>query len=239
MDNDIIKYENVRNEKYYTINLNKNNNIEILLVHEFETDKGKDYIVVGQLKVGISDVNKEGATWCNIISEAVSAYKNDSSVLENNEDTYQNVFNIPHFYLTKEGYDLITHKFLNTNNEIIRTVGLVTAGNLSYKDYTVLKHGNEYAFMGFDDYDKLYIMRPEELENMAFQDMVSFVKINLNKVKRFINFNNNYSECVRISLFNYSGVSISTDGFEFLKSAVNTIDIYNDMRKQEIAAKKK
>lgn len=238
MDNRIIKYENVRNEKYYMINLHRNNDIDILLIHEFETDKGNDYIVVGESKAGITNVTRESATWCNLISETVSAYKT-SAILDNNEDTYQKVVNIPSFYLTKEGYDLVTHKFLFTNNEIIRTVGLVTAGNSSYKDYEVLKYDNKYAFMSFDDYDKIYILRPEELENMSIQSMVLLVKNNLNKVKRFISFNNNYSDYVRISLFNYSGVSISTSGLELLKSVVNTIDIYNNMRKENIETKKK
>ncbi|MCI9435446.1 MAG: hypothetical protein HFI86_09315 [Bacilli bacterium] len=239
MDNRIIKYENVRNEKYYMINLHRNNDIDILLIHEFETDKGNDYIVVGESKAGITNVTRESATWCNLISEAVSAYKTDTTVLDNNEDTYKKVANIPRFYPTKEGYDLITHKFLNTNNEIIRTVGLVKSGDSSYKDYTVLKYNNEYAFMSFDDYDKIYLLHPEEFEKMNLQNMVSFVKANLNKVKCFINFNNNYSEYVRLSLFNYSGVSISTSGLEFLKSLVNTIDIYNGMRKENIETKKK
>lgn len=239
MDNRIIKYENVRNEKYYMINLHRNNDIDILLIHEFETDKGNDYIVVGESKAGITNVTRESATWCNLISEAVSAYKTDTTVLDNNEDTYKKVANIPRFYPTKEGYDLITHKFLNTNNEIIRTVGLVKSGDSSYKDYTVLKYNNEYAFMSFDDYDKIYLLHPEEFEKMNLQNMVSFVKANLNKVKCFINFNNNYSEYVRFSLFNYSGVSISTSGLEFLKSLVNTIDIYNGMRKENIETKKK
>lgn len=233
-NNEIIKYENVKNEHYYMINLHRNNDIEILLINEFETDKGNDYIVVGKSTAGIANKNKEEATWCNLISEAVSAYKTDSTVLDNNEDTYKKVANIPYFYPTKEGYDLITHKFLNTNNEIIRTVGLVKSGDSSYKDYTVLKYNNEYAFMSFDDYDKIYLLHPEEFEKMNLQNMVSFVRANLNKVKLFINFNNNYSDYVRMSLFNYSGVSISTSGLEFLKSLVNTIDIYNGMRKGDI-----
>lgn len=240
MNNDkIIKYENVRNENYQMINLHKNNDIEILLVHEFETDKGKDYIVVGKSIAGIAETNKEGATWCNIISEVVSAYKNDTDVLENNFDTYQKVENIPYFFLTKEGYDLITHRFLYTNNEIIRTIGLVSAGNLAYKDYQILKYDSKYAFMSFNDYENSYILRPEEFENMNFFNMISFVKANLNKVKEFISSNDIYSDYVRNISFNYAGFSIPTDGLKFLKSAVNTIDTYNLIQKDNTNIKKK
>lgn len=240
MNNDeIIKYENVRNENYQMINLHRNNDIEILLVHEFETDKGKDYIVVGKSTAGIANTTKEGATWCNLISEVVSTYKNIGTVSVDNEKIYNKVENIPNFYFTKEGYDLITNRHSYTNNEIIRTVGLVSAGNSSYKDYTILKYGIEYAFMLFDDLEKIYILRPEDLKKMNFLNIMSFVGANLNKVKKFIYFNDNFSDYVRLSLFNYSGVSILTDGLEFLKSAVSTIDAYNLIQKDNTNIKKK
>lgn len=239
MNDNIIKYENVKNESYHMINFHKNNDIEILLVHEFETDKGKDYIVVGKSEAGLPNATKEGATWCNLISEVVSMYKTDSTVLENNVDTYQKVENIPYFYFTKEGYDLITHRFLYTNNEIIRTVGLVSAGGLSYKDYQVLKYNAGYEFMVFNDYEEQYILRSEELDNMNFFNMILFIKANLNKVKKYISFNDRYSDYVCMTLFNSAGLSAPTEFLKFLKSSVNTIEDYNLIKGENIGAKKK
>lgn len=238
-DNVVIKYENVRNENYKLVSFNKNGTIEHLLIHEFETDRGRDYLVVGKSMAGISSINKEGATWCNLVSEVVSIYKTDSTTLENNDETYQKVENIPYFYFTKEGYDLITHRFLYTNNTINKTIGLVSAGNMAYKDYQVLKYNSEYAFISFNDYESRYILRPEELENIDFGNMMIFIKANLNKVKKYIDFDNKYSDYVRTILFNSAGISAPPDFLNFLSSAVTTIEAYNKIYKENIETKKK
>ena len=190
-NNKIIKYENVRNENYRMINFHKNGTIEHMLVHEFETDNGKDYLVVGKSTASIPNIVKEGTGWSNIIAKVVSIYQNNSEmVLNSNETTYYDVANIPNFYLTKEGYDLITHKFLFTNNEIIRTVSVdrQQRGNeMCYMNEYKLLDGSEIEyFRTFDFYEKVYTLRDYEFQNLDIANLSSYVSANFNKCKKVI-----------------------------------------------------
>ncbi len=234
MNDNIIKYENIRNENYQMINFHKNGTLEHMLVHKFETDKGKDYLVVGKSTASIPNIVKEGTGWSNIIARVVSMYKDNSEmVLNSNETTYYDVANIPNFYLTKEGYDLITHKFLFTNNEIIRTVSVdrQQRGNeLCFMNEYKLLDGSEIEyFRTFDFYEKVYTLRDYEFQNLSITNLSSYISANFNKCKKVIALA--VQEGVLSSEVMEEFFS-SSDNLEILQAMVVAIDAINTIREK-------
>lgn len=224
MNNDrIIKYENVRNEKYQIVNFHKNGTIEHLLINEFETAAGKDYIVVGKLTSSIPAITKEGTGWTQIVDNVVSRYKTQAdSLRKKNDDSYSEVANIPNFFLTKEGYDLITHKFLFTNKEIIRTV---CADQKGYNCFD-----NEFEnFRSLDFYEKVYTLRDYEFQNLDISNLMEYTNANFNKCKRVIEL------AVREGVLPMDVVQeffSSSDNFQILNSIVMTIEAINTIREK-------
>lgn len=234
MNDNVIKYENIRNENYQMINFHKNGTIEHMLVHEFETDKGKDYLVVGKSTASIPNIVKEGTGWSNIIARVVSMYKNNPEiVLNSNETTYYDVANIPNFYLTKEGYDLITHKFLFTNNEIIRTVSVdrQQRGNAMcfMNEYKLLDGSEIEYFRTFDFYEKVYTLRDYEFQNLSITNLSSYISANFNKCKKVIALA--VQEGVLSSEVMEEFFS-SSDNLEILQAMVVAIEAINTIREK-------
>lgn len=234
MNDNIIKYENVRNENYQMINFHKNGTIEHLLVHEFETDNGKDYLVVGKSTASIPEIVKEGTGWSNIVARAVSVYKNSpENVLKNNESTYYEVGNIPNFYFTKEGYDLVTHKYSFTNNEIIRTVSVdrQQRGNeMCYMNEYRFLDGNEFEyFRTFDFYEKIYTLRDYEFQNLSIANISAYISANFDKCKRVIALAVQEGVLPREVMEEFFS---SSDNLEILNGMVVAIEAINTIRER-------
>ena len=123
MKSKIVNYNNIRNEQFNIVNFNNNGNLEYLLVHSFENDLGNDYFVIGKFNGDVASILKDGNVYKEVIKKIILKYKSErENILENNSDKYYEISLIHNFLFTKEGYDLVTHKFLFTNNEVIKTV---------------------------------------------------------------------------------------------------------------------
>lgn len=233
-DNRVIKYENVRNESYQMINLSKNGVLETLLVHEFETDRGKDYLVVGQSKAGIHNINKEGIGWCNIISNVVSAYKNSpKTVLESNESTYYNVANIPNFYFTEEGFDLVSHKYVFTK-DIIRTVYLDKNVNSVYNNYGSFDGNPDTKFMSFEYLEKNYTIKLEEYSKFDLETFVKYARANFIHLRN-VYFSSPYkNEENDKELLSVDGVDRNKLEEQILYNLIMVIEAYNTLKNAPI-----
>lgn len=190
MKSKIVNYNNIRNEQFNIVNFNNNGNLEYLLVHSFENDLENDYFVIGKFNGDVASILKDGNVYKEVIKKIILKYKSErESILENNSDKYYEISLIHNFLFTKEGYDLVTHKFLFTNNEIIKTVEIEqqNINNVKYfkNNYYSLECDVE-SFQLFDIYEKYYTLRKEEFERISLDNIFAYVRSNLKKVSNLV-----------------------------------------------------
>lgn len=186
----IVKYENIRNEQFNIVNFNNNGKLEYLLVHSFENDLGNDYFVIGKFNGDVASILKDGNVYKEVIKKIILKYKSErENILENNSDKYYEISLIHNFLFTKEGYDLVTHKFLFTNNEVIKTVEIEqqNINNVKYFKNNYYSIDNiKNVFEQFDVFEKYYTLRKEEFEKISLDNIFSYVRSNLKKVTNLV-----------------------------------------------------
>ena len=190
MRSKIVKYDNIKNEQFNIINFNNNGNLECLLVHSFQNELTNDYLVVGKFNGDVASILKDGNVYKEIFKKVVLKYKNErESIFVDNSDKYYEIALINNFLFTKEGYDLVTHKFLFTDNEIIKTVEIEqqNINNIQYfKNNYYFLENSKYCFQLFDIYEKYYTLRKEEFERISLNNIFSYVSSNLKKVSNLV-----------------------------------------------------
>ena len=191
INNNVINYKNVYSEEYNIISFNNNGKLEYLLVHEFDNNLGHNYLVIGKFTQNIQNIKVDGVIYKNTIKRVIEKYKyNYKELLKNNTYKYYEVAFLKNILFTKEGYDLITHKFLFTNNEIIRTIKIeqnnVDGINYYTNKYYSLEDEQNDSFKEFDYYEKFYTLRKEEYENLEINNIFNYVKANYYKIKNIV-----------------------------------------------------
>ena len=185
-----VKYENVKNEKFSIINFNNKGNLEYLLVHSFENEVGNDYFVIGKFNGDVASILKDGNVYKEVIKKIILKYKSErESILEDNSNKYYEISLIHNFLFTKEGYDLVTHKFLFTNNEVIKTVEIEqqNINNVKYFKNNYYSIDNiKNVFEQFDVFEKYYTLRKEEFEKISLDNIFSYVRSNLKKLTNLV-----------------------------------------------------
>lgn len=233
MNNDnIIKYENVKNEDYKIISFNKSGNPEYFFVHDFENEQGHDYLVVGKYIGKISDLVKRGTVIQATTSVVTNLYKDDPNGLR--KYNRYDAANFSDVLFTKEGYDLVTHKFLFTDGNIIRTVKIDQNDyrNTTYygNKYSSVSTENDELFKPFSYYETKYMFRQEEHENLSFNNFMDYTYANLKKVKSIIS-----SSELRDRV---DQLTISANEIETMTILVEAIDAFNTLHNKNNSIKK-
>lgn len=81
---------------------------------------------------------------------------------------------------TKEGYDLLTNKYLYLNNEIYLNVLIEKEINL--REVNI----NEESFFDFNDLNETYFFSEEELNQIDDKSFIRYLKDNLDKINNYI-----------------------------------------------------
>ncbi len=111
----------------------------------------------------------------------------------NNEVTTNVIF-------TKEGYDLITNKFLYTNNELERTVHLkiIKKNNRLYyeKNNDINSLSNLY-FYNINELDARYFFTKTQLNKLNTDDFIKYVSNNVNKINKIALYDKNFAHTLQ------------------------------------------
>lgn len=235
-ETNVVKYENVTNEAYNIITFNNKRNLEYMLVHDFDNEFGKNYLVIGKFTKDITTISKDGAVYREIIKKVISKYKDDKQELfKCNSDKYYEATIIQNFLFTKEGYDLVTHKFLFTNGEILRTIKIDQQDFDNTKYYANAYHyvnsNVDDVFMPFDYYEKYYTLRQEEFQNLDINNIFAYTRANFAKIKNVI-------EMSSVLNPEFREINGSANDLETLGIMIGTIEAINTLREKRKNIKK-
>lgn len=231
-DNNKVKYENVFNEEYKIINFNQNQNVEYLLVHDFVNDAGPQYIVVGKF-IGVATEIKKNSVMTNyLIKNITEEYKNQEKfrniMICNN---YEQLSFLHNFLFTKEGYDLVTHKFLFTNGDISRTIKIEQIRPYYGNQYSPIIEENNNLFFEFDFLENNHWLNEDEFANLPLNNIIAYVNSNFIKVKNIIENNRSLQNRVDELIENANRI-------EKIQIYIGALDAINDYN-QDINKNKK
>lgn len=190
----VIKYENVKDENFSIPVFRNEKRREILVIHQFVNDEKKDYIVIGRfdaekLKFSIERVK----SWLNIIRSLVTNYKSNCKYRKDDYDILLYKLSCAeltqNFEFTQEGYDLITNKFMFTDNVIERTIHI---DNYDHNNELVFDNKYEYlvnkdsAFNNLTYYENNYLFTEKEKARLTLDQILEYTKYNYEKMKKVL-----------------------------------------------------
>lgn len=233
----VVKYDNVKNENFSIFNFNNNGKMEYMLIHDFDTEYGKDYLVIGKFVGDMTDISKNAAVYKEIIKSVITKYKdNKEEIIKYNGDKYYEANIIQNFLFTKEGYDLISHKFLFTNGEILKTIVVEQQeynGQMYYSnEYHSISDDKKEDFMPFDYYEKYYTLRQEEFQNLDINNIFAYTRANFYKIKNVMA----ASEVLHSSFREIKGSINDLEALNIMVEAIEAINTLNEkQRNNQIA----
>lgn len=196
-----VNYRNISNEDIAQVCFVQGDHKEIVIMHEFVKNNKKDYVVLGKLKDEQSTLSgMEYVDWLVIARKLITNYKFKS--LPNNFE-YEKFLKhniISNILFTREGYDLITNKFIYTNNLIDRSIIVKTSckpDRILYEspvDGSILSNEN---FFDIKYLDKNYFFTKRQINRMEKRNFVKYIKNNLKKINNIASIDSNFCRIVK------------------------------------------
>lgn len=178
----------------------------IYIIYEFIKNDVKDYIVIGKLlKEYIGDRKIRYIDWVALTNRLIKNQnlKDDKRTILRNFEYHKFLDHdvTKTILFTKEGYDLITNKFLYTNSEIERTVDFnVIYSNDGEIRYDVKPFLDKYLqkedifFKPIEELENNYFLSDSQLKSMSEDNFLRYIKDNQGKLIRLLKANRRYRE---------------------------------------------
>jgi hypothetical protein len=196
-ETNIIQYQNVTKENFALLNFFMDGKEELLLVHEFMANDKKDYAVIGKIVGDRSKVSRiKILQWVSIIQDLVTNYKTNKKQeqIGYQYSYYKLLLNniTASVKFTQEGYDLITNKFLFTDNKMERTVNInrqvIKDGLIFDNKYNLINEKNrinqQTAFCDIKYYDENYFFTPSEKSHLGMDQALAYIRHNPEKLRK-------------------------------------------------------
>lgn len=176
------KYENTTNHDINIYKYHCKENSGVLVVYEYSKESENKKIVLGKY-IGNSIYDLNGKIY---VEWLVSVF---NLINGNNLSSVGKLYYIDKFLnnrftslikFTKEGYDLLTNKYLYLNNEIYLNVLIEKEINL--REVNI----NEESFFDFNDLNETYFFSEEELNQIDDKSFIRYLKDNLDKINNYI-----------------------------------------------------
>lgn len=222
MEKKLIEFKNTTNEDIRILHYLDGSLKELLLVFEYDKNNTKDYILLGKVSGKSSNVTGSNLIeWLVTTRKLINKYKNYKEIKTENSYEFEKFLNLKltnDMLFTREGYDLITNKFIYTNFEINRTVEM----KINHRDNKIFYEPawlrdnndkfNKENFFDIIDLEDNYYFTDFELKNISLNKFIKYMVVNSEKISKLL-----IDKSIKD---NYNSLTNSQSKIKFLKQLI-------------------